>query len=136
MAREWNSAWVDVTDGGDADYTDAVRRMIMAAINWIEDHPDVILHWEEISTASLLQSLGVVAPKGADVWVTAEWRQMIRPASDGAVDWFNMIEQSCPRAPTYMMMMKAIACGILFRNKGWDAFNRFMLSGGKTMTLN
>lgn len=143
MTREWNSAWMDVVDGDNIDYTHAARRMVMAAINWIEEHPDAQPQWQEISTANLLLSLGVVLPEDVDisrVWVTADWRQMIRPISNDAADWFGVIVQACDddpaKGPSYMMMMKAISCGLLLKNRGWDAFNRFMLSGGSTMTLN
>jgi hypothetical protein len=125
----WNPLWTDPIDDINAAYVSAVRRMIVASINWMADHSgEVSPKWREPSAASLARRAGV--PVGTSIVIAAAWEDVYRPRNPQARDWFRAISDACGKgesAPSAYMMSKAIGCGILFKRLGWDAFDRFML---------
>jgi len=128
MAYEWNPLWTDVIEGINPAYADAVRRMVMASINWLAEHPQANPEWREPNQAELAKRAGV--PEGVSFVVTGAWEDIYQPSNSQARHWFRAISDACghgSNSPSSFMMSKALACGMLFKRDGWEAFNRFML---------
>lgn len=131
MAYEWNPLWSDVVDDINPVYLDRVRRMVMASINWLDEHPDAKPEWRELSKEQLARSAGV--PEGTDlstIAIVGAWEDFYEPKNSYARHWFRAISDACGKgdaSPSVLMMGKAIACGMLFKKNGWDEFNTFML---------
>lgn len=127
-AYEWNPLWTDVVDDDNPAYRDAIRRMIMASINWFAAHPDADPTWQEPSEAAVRRAAGV---SDDETYVlTGAWEHIYKPTNPYATYWFRRVSDACGKgrnAPSAFMMSKAVACGLLFKRDGWEAFNRFML---------
>lgn len=125
---EWNPLWTDVIDDLNPAYVGSVRRMVMASINWLADHPQASPEYREASRAELARRAGV--PAGEDFQVIAAWEDVYYASNSYARHWFRAMSDACGKgesSPTSFMMSKSIACGMLFQRDGWEAFNQFML---------
>jgi hypothetical protein len=128
MIYQWNPLWTDVIDAINPAYVASVRRMVMASINWLADHPQAVLEWREANQQALAMEAGL--PEGASVVVIAPWEEIFKPKNADAQDWFSVMSDACGEGdatPTSFMMGKAMACGMLFKRDGWESFNQFML---------
>lgn len=132
MTREWNPLWEDVVAPGNVDYTATVRRMIVASINWIEEHGADDLQWQERNIRAMLEAAGVPddVPLEA-IGIIAVWTEFFRPVNDITANWFKTMVEACEadgqgNTPSVYMMRKAIACGMMVSNEGFDNFNAFM----------
>jgi hypothetical protein len=133
--REWNPLWTDPEDDDNKEYVAAIRRMIIAAINWIENHPQATPEWQELNVIDFLRQQGKVIPPGVspnEINIMAFWSDYYKTKNAAARRWFHVMVQACsqgdPRKePTSYMMGKAIACGMMLKSNGWDEFNQFML---------
>lgn len=102
--REWNPEWCDI----DIANVLAMRRMVVASINWIEQWPEAHPAWRE---------QGVYAH---------DWAQVYIATNEHAQRWFEVIAAACGFCPSSVLMGKAIGCGCLLRDLGWDHFDQFM----------
>ncbi len=133
--REWNPLWVDPEDDDNAEYLAAIKRLIVASINWIETHPDFRPKWREASTRSLMRQAGIPDSVAEDtVTIAAAWEDFYQPGNTPTRDWFREMAQACANGkpkdqPSAHMMGKGIAAGSLLLQLGWDEFNLFMLTG-------
>lgn len=131
MAYEWNPLWPDVVDDFAPSYVGAVRRMVIASINWIDQHPDAVPEWSEPDKQALARMVGV--PPGvaiSDVAFICAWEDMYTPKNAHARHWFRAMADACgtgKNAPSNVMMSKAVYCGLLFKKVGWNEFNTYML---------
>lgn len=125
---EWNPLWTDVIDDINPAYVSAVRRMVIASINWLAEHPAAEPKWKEPSQESMARAAGL--PLDTPIIATGAWEDVYLPSNPWARRWFRAISDACGKgnaAPSAFMMSKAVACGMLFKNSGWDEFNQFML---------
>jgi hypothetical protein len=102
--------------------------MIIASIRFLAKHPDAPMEWREPSQESLARMAGV--PVDASIVVAAAWEDVYEPRNVWTRRWFQTMSNACGRgkkAPSAFMMSKSIACGMLFKQAGWEAFDRFML---------
>jgi hypothetical protein len=66
--------------------------------------------------------------------LTGFWFDFMRPSTEDAAEWMTAITKACENGqgedagPTITMMQKAMACGLMVRDKGWDAFDTEMLT--------
>src|SRR5262245_7865021 len=128
MPYEWNPLWLDVIDNINPVYVAKTRQMIMASINWLAEHPQANPEWREPNQDSRVRQAGL--PRGSRIVVTGAWEDMYIPKNSYARHWFRAIANACGRgreAPSAFMMSKAVACGMLFKQQGWEAFDRTML---------
>lgn len=127
-AYEWNPLWTDVVDNDNPAYRDAIRRMIVASLNWLAAHPNASPTWREPSQASVARAAGL--PEGTPITVTGAWEDVYTPTNSYARHWLRAIADAGGKgrdAPSAYMMSKAVAAGMLFKSGGWDEFNQFML---------
>lgn len=122
MPYEWDSAWADVADPINPTYTASVRRMVMASINWIAEHPDAYLAWTERDIAKPLNAV-----------VIAAWEAFYIAENAETMAWFQSISDACAmgnpdHAPSASMMGKALACGLIFKTGGWQEFDQLLRS--------
>lgn len=133
MAYSWNPLWHAVESSENVAYLASIQRMIMASINWLADHPGAKPKWDEKNRRALARAAGVAddIPLNKVAFIGA-WEDFFRPTNDIARAWFAAIETACvaiggkENAPTVHMFTKAVACGMLFRQEGWEGFDRFM----------
>lgn len=102
--REWNPDWQDI----DVANVLAMRRMAMASVNWIEQWPEAYPTWREQGIYS------------------DDWSQVYIATNEHAQRWFAVIAAACSHRPSSFLMGKAIGCGCLVRDLGWEHFDRFM----------
>jgi hypothetical protein len=61
--RTWNPLWGDLWEGGQASiaagYADAIKRSVLASINWIEAHPGAKLEWRERDMREIMEQAGL-----------------------------------------------------------------------------
>jgi hypothetical protein len=132
--REWNPLWHDPEDDTNAEYLAAIRRIMIASINWIEAHPNVKPQWRERSKRSLMRQAGI--PDDVDentINIAAAWEDIYQPANSFTRNWFREMDRACadgnPKGGASSQMMgKGIAAGALLLRIGWDEFDQFMLS--------
>ena len=135
--REWNPLWEDVVEVVDNSntgvaYVMSVRRMILASISWIEKNDSSDLQWQERDIRGLATSLGI--PENVpieQVAILGIWTDFFRPSNEVTQNWFDAITEACEQGnkdntPSVHMMKKAIACGMMVSDEGFDAFNMFM----------
>lgn len=134
MAYRWNPLWRDPEDAGNAAYVASIRRMIIASINWLAEHPDANPDWREPNRRALARRAGVSDDTPVEtIAFIGCWEEFFTPANSDAAGWFAAIETACEmiggkeNAATVHMFGKAIASGLLFRRDGWEGFDRFML---------
>lgn len=133
MAYEWNRLWSDPENLGNEAYIASIRRMIVASINWIADHPDADLAWLEPNKRRLARDAGIPDDVPIEtIAFTGDWERFFRPKTDDTNAWFCAMTSACEamggpeNAPSAWMFGKAVASGILFKRDGWEAFDRFM----------
>lgn len=102
--REWNSEWRDI----DVANVLAMRRMVVASINWMEQWPEASPTWREQGGFS------------------NNWQDVYIATNEHAQRWFEVIAAACEFHPSSLLMGKAIGCGCLFRDLGWETFDKFM----------
>ncbi len=134
MPYEWNPLWHDVEDGSNAEYIASIRRMIVASINWLAEHPDRSPQWKERDRRTIARAAGVPDDVPLNkIAITGNWEDFYSPTDAAARFWFQAISDACEakggkeNAASAWMFGKAVYCGLLFRREGWDGFNRFML---------
>ncbi len=133
MTYEWNPLWHDVEDISDAAYTAALRRMIIASINWMDANPDRDPKWREPDKRAIARRAGVPDHMPLDkIAISGNWEDLFFPTNAAARFWFQAIAGACEagggpeKAANAWMFGKAVACGVLFKRDGWEAFDRFM----------
>lgn len=129
--HQWNPLWRDPEDDLNAEYLAAIRRMIMASVNWIANNPDRLPEWREPDKRSIARAKGVsdTIPLEEISFIGA-WEDFYIPRNTAARFWFRAIADACGRgrnAPSSHMFGKAVAAGSLVKRLGWEEFNRFML---------
>lgn len=131
--RTWNPLWCEPEDDDNADYVAAIRRIIIASLNWIEAHPNVTPQWRERTKRSVMRQAGIPDAVAEDtVQIAAAWEDVYQPRNSVTRDWFRAMEQACAKGdpkgkPSSHMMGKGVAAGALLLRLGWDEFNAFML---------
>lgn len=114
--REWDLTWRDVVDPISQDYVNSMRRMVMASINWIENHPDALPEWREEESTTIMFS--------------TDWENAYEASNEDAAKWFRAITSaSTTGRPSSIMMGKAIAGALLLKQIGWQRFDQFMREG-------
>jgi hypothetical protein len=133
MPYRWNPLWTDPGDPISAAYTAAIRRMVVASINWLAEHPEADPEWDEIEKRAMARRAGIPDDVPISrISFAGHWKDFFTPRNPDATAWFNAIAAACEdggptSAPSSTMFDKAVACGALFKHEGWDAFNTFML---------
>lgn len=134
MSYRWNPLWRDPESTDNAAYVASIRRMIIASINWLAAHPDADPKWREPNKRALARRAGISDDIPVeDIAFTGNWEDWFVATNDEARRWFDAIETACEaiggkdNAATSWMFGKAVACGLLFKRDGWEAFDQFML---------
>jgi hypothetical protein len=144
MSREWNPMWNGALDDTDpvSRYNDQLKRMVVASIDWVEDHPTAILAWKERDIRSIMQQVGIpddISPE--QVQIIAPWDFHLRADNQATDEWFRFIIErglnGGPKEeePTVRMMQKAMAFGMLVMKEGWDAMNTWVSTMGADTSL-
>ena len=109
--REWNPNWQDISP----NQVTSMRNMVVASINWIENHSEARPEWQESETG---------------LWFKADWETVYRATNEDAHKWFRVIiAASGTERPSGIMMSKAIGCALMLKQVGWEVFDRFMQNG-------
>jgi hypothetical protein len=132
--REWNPLWHDPEGDANAEYLAAIKRLMIASVNWVEAHPNFKPQYRERDKRDLMRQAGI--PDDVDestVAIGAAWEDVYQPSNSFTRDWFRAMERACSNGdpkggPSSHMMGKGIAAGLLVARNGWDEFNQFMLS--------
>lgn len=130
--REWNPLWNDREDDDNPAYLAAIRRIIVASINWIEAHPDFRPVWREINKRAAMRAAGIPddVPE-ANITIAGAWEDYFTPQTSYTRAWFRTMADAGGKGkdgPSARMMGKGIAAGALLIRNGWDEFDRFMLT--------
>lgn len=134
QVREWNPLWRDPEDPAHPGYLAAIKRIIMASINWIEAHPNFKPAFREPNKREVMRQAGVSDDMPEDsVAIAGPWEEWFQPMNAHTREWFRVMSDAGAggkAAPTVIMLGKGVAAGLLLLSGGWDAFDKFMLEPG------
>lgn len=123
MTREWPALAGEISGFGTErpEYEAACRRMVLAAADWLEQHPRVFIDWRE-------RRPRVPGTPDEQIALVSNWENVIRPMNDRTRDLCQVMHAACcgdegDRAgPSYMMMAKALQHARYIKAQGWDAY--------------
>lgn len=136
MSYEWQEGWVELVNPDQKpEYIAAVHRAVMAAVNWMAEHPKAKIRYR-------IRDLREIANRGGiDPAVPLErvefiggWKELIRPDTSDCRQLCRAIDQAVANGEgpevtaTFTMMDKALHCAHLFHMEGWDEFSKFMFT--------
>lgn len=136
MGRTWNENWPEIWDeGAPAEYAASLRRLCIASIDWIEAHPKADLHWKERDMKALAEAAGLPEDTElSDIAFVGFWSDFVRPSNAECEAWFNAIVNACSNGkgedaePSFFMMQKGMATGLMVQRYGWEHFDDYMMN--------
>jgi hypothetical protein len=135
MTYEWQDGWVDIADVPEPEYVERSRRAVMAAVNWIAEHPKAQIRYQQRNLRRMADAAGVSPDVPLEtIFFSGAWEDYIKPETSDCRQFCRAIAKAViadgdeNASPTFAMMRKAMLCAQLFHRQGWDEFSKFMFT--------